>query len=409
MTKFSVKKPYTIYVIVVAIIVFGIISYVRMTPDLMPNMDYPYVIVVTTYPGAAPEEVEAVVTKPMEQVMATLNDIKSLQSTSSENFSMVLLEFEQETNMDSAMVDILQAVQRLTGFWDDTVDTPSIIRINPNMIPVMVAAVDSTDMDRYALARFAQNTLIPALEGTTGLASVSAGGLVERTLTVRVTDEKLDATNLRVAEAIDRSLDEAREQLDEAQQEIDDARAAVNAGTAQLQHAPSAVTGGLRDQADELSEMMEGFQEIAAEMATAQAARLTLEAQLQQAEADEAQQRAQLAATDNELASLRADRDLFGQVMGEPYDSMDGSTSLRDESLGLGEDTIAALEGRGCYTLEAARLQYSLVDAQISVLQAEREARAASVEVAAAQTEALRQQLAEMDELIAQLENASAG
>ena len=100
MTSFSVKKPFTVFVAVVAILVFGVMSYVKMTPDLMPNMDYPYVVVVTTYPGAAPEEVEAVVTKPMEQSMATLNDIKTVTSTSAENYSMLVLEFEQSTNMD---------------------------------------------------------------------------------------------------------------------------------------------------------------------------------------------------------------------------------------------------------------------------------------------------------------------
>ena len=115
MTSFSVKKPFTVFVAVVAVLVFGVMSYVKMTPDLMPNMDYPYVVVVTTYPGAAPEEVEAVVTKPMEQSMATLNDIKTVTSTSAENYSMLVLEFEQDTNMDSAVVDILQKTQLLAG------------------------------------------------------------------------------------------------------------------------------------------------------------------------------------------------------------------------------------------------------------------------------------------------------
>ena len=162
MTSFSVKKPFTVFVAVVAILVFGVMSYVKMTPDLMPNMDYPYVVVVTTYPGAAPEEVEAVVTKPMEQSMATLNDIKTVTSTSAENYSMLVLEFEQSTNMDSAVVDILQKTQMLTGRWDDSIGTPSIIRINPNMIPVMVAAVDSSEMAFKTAARIAYKQCINA-------------------------------------------------------------------------------------------------------------------------------------------------------------------------------------------------------------------------------------------------------
>ena len=407
MTKFSVRKPYTVFVAVVAILVFGIISYIRMTPDLMPNMDYPYVVVVTTYPGAAPEEVEAVITKPMEQTMATLNDIKSLQSTSAENYSLLMLEFEQNTNMESAVVDILQGVQRLSGDWDETVGTPNIIRINPNMIPVMVAAVDSADMDRYDLARFAQNTLIPALEGTTGLASVSAGGLVERTLTVAVNDEKLDETNERIAQAIDRSLDEARRALEDAQQEIDDARDAVNAGTAQLQYAPSAITGSMNQSAGQISDIMSNVQATTSQIAAAQAARVALEAQLAEAEAAEQEQREALAAVDGEIAALESDRAFYGQLIGGAFDAYPDETALDDPELGLDEGLIAAMQGRDCYTLQAVRLQYSLADAQLSVKQAEREALAGTMDVYAAQTQQVRDQIAANDALIAQLETSA--
>ena len=407
MTQFSVRKPYTVFVAVVAIIVFGIISYIRMTPDLMPNMDYPYVVVVTTYPGAAPEEVEAVVTKPMEQTMATLNDIKSLTSSSAENYSMLILEFEQDTNMDGAVVDILQGVQRISGDWDDTVGTPNIIRINPSMIPVMVAAVDSADMDRYTLGRFAQNTLIPALEGTTGLASVSVGGLVERTLTVAVNQEKLDAVNDRIAEAIDASLEEARQALEDAQKEIDDARDAVNAGTAQLQHAPSAMTGGMSQSADQISGIMSNVQETASQIAAAQAVQASLATQLAEAEAAEQAQRQELEALDQEIAALESDRAFYGQLIGGGYDSFPDDTSLDDPALGLDEGLIAAMQERGCFRLQEVRLQYSLADAQLSVTLAQRDALASTVDASAAQTQQLREQLEANEQRIAQLESSA--
>ena len=196
---------------------------------------------VTTYPGAAPEEVEAVVTKPMEQSMATLNDIKTVTSTSAENYSMLVLEFEQSTNMDSAVVDILQKTQMLTGRWDDSIGTPSIIRINPNMIPVMVAAVDSSEMDRYELSRFAKDTVIPTLEGTTGVASITTGGMIERTMTIEVNEAKLDKMNAKIAEAIDKAMEDARKQLEDAQKELDENREKVEAGTNQLLSASSRV------------------------------------------------------------------------------------------------------------------------------------------------------------------------
>ena len=141
MPKFSVKKPFTIFVAVIAILVLGIVSYTKMTPDLLPNMDFPYVMIMTTYPGANPERVETEITRPMEQSMATLEHIKEVTSTSSENYSMVMLEFEESVNMDTIGVDIQQNINSLSASWDDMVGTPYVLKINPSMLPVEVAGV----------------------------------------------------------------------------------------------------------------------------------------------------------------------------------------------------------------------------------------------------------------------------
>ena len=85
MSQFSVKKPLTVFVAVIAVIVLGVVAYLNMTPDLLPNMDFPYIMIMTTYPGASPEKVEAEVTKPLEQSMSTLEHIKEVTSTSAEN------------------------------------------------------------------------------------------------------------------------------------------------------------------------------------------------------------------------------------------------------------------------------------------------------------------------------------
>ena len=101
MAGFSVKKPLTVFVAVLAVIVLGVVAYLRMTPDLLPNMDFPYVIIVTSDPGASPEAVEQTITKPVEQSMATLDKIKEVTSTSQDSVSMVMLEFEDGANMDT--------------------------------------------------------------------------------------------------------------------------------------------------------------------------------------------------------------------------------------------------------------------------------------------------------------------
>ena len=188
--------------------------------------------------------------------MATLNDIKTVTSTSAENYSMLVLEFEQSTNMDSAVVDILQKTQMLTGRWDDSIGTPSIIRINPNMIPVMVAAVDSSEMDRYELSRFAKDTVIPALEGTTGVASITTGGMIERTMTIEVNEAKLDKMNAKIAEAIDKAMEDARKQLEDAQKELDENREKVEAGTNQLLSASSGISDSIKQGEDDLADTL---------------------------------------------------------------------------------------------------------------------------------------------------------
>ena len=178
MSRFSVKKPLTIFVAVVVIIALGIVSVTGMTPDLLPSIDLPYVVVMTTYPGATPEEVEAEVTKPLEQSLATVESLKSIQSVSNSNYSMVILEFYNGSSMDTAIVNILQNVDLASGGWSDSIGSPYIMKINPNMMPIAVASVDMDGYDTEKLSSFVEDTLMNKLEGITGVASISAGGLL---------------------------------------------------------------------------------------------------------------------------------------------------------------------------------------------------------------------------------------
>ena len=241
MSKFSVKKPLTVFVVVIAVLVLGVVSYLNMTPDLLPNMDFPYVMIMTTYPGASPEKVEAEVTKPLEQAMSTLEHIKEVTSTSSENYSMVTLEFEESVNLDTIGVDIQQSISALSAGWDELVGTPYVLKINPSMLPIMVAAVSMDGMDTVELTQFLSDTLINKLEGISGVAQISTEGMVEQQLHVVVDQQKLDSLNGEIAEAINDKLDEAadelsqkREELQEAQEQMENAKAQLNAGKSTL-------------------------------------------------------------------------------------------------------------------------------------------------------------------------------
>ena len=116
MSKFCVKKPYTVVVAVVLVLVLGVISFMNMTTDLLPSLELPYVVAVTTYPGASPEKVEKSVTEVLESAFGTVNGVANLSSVSSENMSMLILEFESGTNMDTAMVNLSTAVDQVSSY-----------------------------------------------------------------------------------------------------------------------------------------------------------------------------------------------------------------------------------------------------------------------------------------------------
>ena len=227
MAGFSVKKPLTVFVAVLGIIVLGVVAYLKMTPDLLPNMDFPYVIIVTSDPGASPESVEQSITKPMEQSMSTLDKIKDVTSTSQNSVSMVLLEFEDGVNMDTVSVDIQQKISVLQGSWEDTVSAPYVLKINPSMLPVMVAAVSREDMDVYELSDFVTDELSGKLEGVSGVASISVSGAVTREAHVILDEKKLDALSEKLAEAVKKQLGKAEGQLLSAKKEVEKGQAAL--------------------------------------------------------------------------------------------------------------------------------------------------------------------------------------
>lgn len=233
--QFSVRKPYTVLVAVVLVLVLGVISFTGMTTDLLPAMELPYVVVMTTYPGASPEKIETTVTKPLEAVLGTTGGIKNVSSVSSENASLVILEFEQGTNMDSAMIELSSNVDLVSGQMDDAVGTPMLMKISPDMLPVMVASVDMDGMDVKEISAFADETVMPAFERIDGVASVDATGLVEQQVTVTLDQVKIDALNDKVLAGVDSGLADAQRELREGQAKVADGKAKLAEGEAALE------------------------------------------------------------------------------------------------------------------------------------------------------------------------------
>lgn len=245
LSKFSVKKPYTVMVGIVLVLILGVVSFMNMTTDLLPNMNLPYALVMTTYPGASPEEVEMVVTKPVEQAMATVSNIENIQSVSSENVSMVILEFSQSTNMDSVSLEMRENLDQIESYWDDSIGSPIIMKLNPSMMPVMIAAVEQDDMDSVEITSLVNDELLSELESLEGVASVNTSGEVEESVQVIIREDKIKSMNNKIADALGVSFADAREEMADAESELDNAQAELDSGKAQMESGKTAMASQL--------------------------------------------------------------------------------------------------------------------------------------------------------------------
>ncbi|PRR82026.1 efflux RND transporter permease subunit [Clostridium vincentii] len=224
LSKFSVKKPLTIVVSVILVVILGIISFTSMTTDLLPKIDLPYVVVMTTYPGASPEKVEIAVTKPLEQVLSTTSGIKGINSVSSENSSMLILEFNQEVNMDSAMIDLSGKVDLVKAQLDVEVGSPMLMKLNPDMLPIMVASIDVNNLDINETSKLVKEEIMPVFERIDGVGSVEATGLLEENIKVTLDSKKIDDLNNRVLKSVDSKLAEAKAQIDSGKAKVADGK-----------------------------------------------------------------------------------------------------------------------------------------------------------------------------------------
>lgn len=249
LAKFSVRKPYTVIVAVILVLILGFISFSGMTTDLLPSIDLPYAVVMTSYTGATPEEVETVVTKPIEKTMATVSNIKTVSSQSSENYSLVVLEFYQDTNMDSVTQEMRENLDLIKSAWkDDNIGSPMIIKMNPDMMPVMISSVDMKGMDAKELSSFVDDTVLPAFERLEGVASVTAMGLSDEEIKVTIDEERVALVNKAISDSIDGNIAKAKSALSQARTQLNTAssqlEAEVSKNSSAIQEGESQIAAG---------------------------------------------------------------------------------------------------------------------------------------------------------------------
>ncbi len=266
MSRYSVKRPFTVVVCVLIVLILGYESFTKLSTDLLPSMNLPYAIVVTTYPGANPETVEAVVTSPIESSMSTISNIKNVSSVSADNYSMVILEFNQNANMDSVTIDMRESLDLLKTYWPDSVANPMIMKLNPDMLPVMMLAVDRDGADVAEISDFINDTLLNEMKSLDGVASVTASGLIERSLKVTLDQDKIDALNERLMSQLDASFDEARDQIEDGRSQLEAGKEALDEqaadATRQMLDASSAITSGKIEISENESQLNASLAEI---------------------------------------------------------------------------------------------------------------------------------------------------
>lgn len=263
MPKISVKKPFTILVLVAALIMLGVVSLTKMQMDLIPEINLPYILVITTYPGASPEKVETTVSRPLESGLGTISGIKNVASISYENYSLVQLEFEDDTDMDAVMVKVSTALDSVKAYFPDEVGVPSIMELSTDMLASQYLAIGYEGKDIEELSKFVTNHVVPEIERQGGVANVNSLGLIEKTVQVELKKDKVDILNEKIKNKANDKLDEAAEQFDDAKEQLEDAEEQLADSKKKLSDSQKELNDAKQDLVDGQKELDDGKVELA--------------------------------------------------------------------------------------------------------------------------------------------------
>ena len=386
MEKFSVKKPFTILVMVVAIIILGFVSLSGMTTDLLPKMSLPYLLVITTYPGASPEKVESSVSEPVESALGSISGVKNVYSMSYENYGIVELEFADGTDMDSAMVKVSSALDSVKSTLPEECGSPNIMEISMDMMASVYLATSYEGKDIQETSRFVEDTLIPYLERQEGVTSISDIGIVENSISVDLNQDKIDVLNEKIlaktndafADAVDQ-LNDAKKQLLESEQKLadstqelvdgqkdiddgrtklDDAQKELDEQKEKLEDAKDSLENQKKDTENKLataSQALDQLNALQTDLLTLQAQEASLKATITQIEKSLEEQ----GKTTNDIPNVVAGLDQMSTFLtssqmegmtgmdSTTVNTMLGSSGMSLQSLGIDETTWDALTPEG--------------------------------------------------------------
>ncbi len=198
-SKFSVKRPVTTLMFMLIVIVLGFVSYTQIPLDLYPDMDIPVAITMVQYPNTSPEEIENLVTKPIESQMATVENLKGMTSISREGMSLIIVEFEYGTDMNFASLEMREKVALISDFLPENAGDPMVFKLNPQMMPIMEVEF-SSDKPLSELYSLVDKEIDSKLERINGVASADIFGGLEKEISIRIDQEKLKGYNLSLSQ-----------------------------------------------------------------------------------------------------------------------------------------------------------------------------------------------------------------
>lgn len=189
-SKLCIRKPVTTIMITLMVFIAGIVSYFNLDQALMPDVDLPIAVVATTYVGASPEEIENLISKPLEEGLGSISNVDTITSVSSANVSMVVLQFVDGTDIDMAAVDMRDKLDQIKSGLPDDAGDPMVIKMDINAIPIMIG-VKAENLDLTALNELLEDNVVNRLERIEGVASVDLSGGITREVRITVDPAKL--------------------------------------------------------------------------------------------------------------------------------------------------------------------------------------------------------------------------
>ncbi|SFQ30118.1 Multidrug efflux pump subunit AcrB [Lachnospiraceae bacterium XBB1006] len=348
-SKISVKKPYTVIVGIVLVLILGYIAVTRMSTDLLPSMNFPYAIVITSDVGASPEEVEKKISAPIEAAMASMTDIKKVSSVSQDNVSMVVLEFEQNANMDAITVEMRESLDALKAQWDDNVGNPGIMKINPDMMPILISAISKEGMSAQELTEYVENEVVPEVESVAGIARVTVSGGIKTTIEITLDSDKIAKLNKEVRKALSKKFADAEADIRKARNSLNSRGSQLKSGQDKLIASTTEAVNKLTDQKVELMQSKAKLNEKLVEMKASLTGNEQIDATIQRGiksiEKNIKQMEAGIETINDNLAKLHATQISGAVDMGSASAQMaSGKTSLSDALASLKESKKAAYD-----------------------------------------------------------------